>query len=125
MNKSVWDISWLGSKAGWLQGSVFPTWAGNSVITGHVWNADNTPGIFINLKKLAWDDEIIVHAWKQKYIYRVRSLQTIHPQEVSKVMKHESLPWLTLLTCSNFELRTSTYRTRELVKAVLVRIEPE
>ena len=41
-----WDVSWLGSNAGWLNGSAFPTWAGNSVLTGHVWNADNTVGPF-------------------------------------------------------------------------------
>ncbi len=41
---STWDVSWLGSQAGWLNGSAFPTHNGNSVLTGHVWNADNMPG---------------------------------------------------------------------------------
>jgi hypothetical protein len=42
----TWDVSWLGNQAGWLNGSAFPTWAGNSVLTGHVWNANNTAGPF-------------------------------------------------------------------------------
>ena len=58
-----WDVTWLGTNAGWLQGTTFPTWAGNSVLTGHVWNADNTPGIFLDVDKLAWGDKIIVHGW--------------------------------------------------------------
>ncbi|MCP4139183.1 MAG: hypothetical protein GY755_02640 [Chloroflexi bacterium] len=31
-----WDVTWLGNSAGYLAGSAFPTWAGNTVITGHV-----------------------------------------------------------------------------------------
>jgi LPXTG-site transpeptidase (sortase) family protein len=122
---AAWDISWLGNRAGWLQGTAFPTWAGNSVVTGHVWNADNTPGIFIDLKKLAWNDQIIVHAWKQKYTYQVRSVQTIKPDAITQVVKHENVPWLTLLTCGDFNEKTGAYKTRELVRAVLVKIEPE
>ncbi len=120
-----WDVTWLGGKAGWLQGSTFPTWAGNSVITGHVWNADNTPGPFLNLKKLNWGDLVIIHAWGQKYVYRVQSLATIKPDAITQVMKHEKLPWVTLFTCSDFNEKTSTYQNREIVRAVQVRIEPE
>ncbi|MDP8287344.1 MAG: choice-of-anchor D domain-containing protein [Candidatus Electryonea clarkiae] len=36
-----WDVTWLGNNAGYLSGTAFPTWTGNTVITGHVWNADN------------------------------------------------------------------------------------
>lgn len=121
----TWDVTWLGSKAGWLEGTAFPTWAGNSVITGHVWNADNTPGPFINLKKMGWGDEIIIRAWGQKYIYRVQSLLTIKPDALTQALKHEKAPWLTLLTCSDFNEKTNTYRYREIVRAVQVRIEPE
>jgi hypothetical protein len=50
----TWDVSWLGKQAGWLQGSAFPTWTGNSVLTGHVWNADNTVGPFRYINTLWW-----------------------------------------------------------------------
>ena len=118
-----WDVSWLGSRAGWLEGTSFPTWKGNSVLTGHIWNADNTPGIFIDLKKLVWGDELIVHAWGQKYIYRVEKFATIKPDALSQVIKHEAMPWLTLLTCSDFNEKTGSYLNRVIVRAVQVRIQ--
>jgi len=121
----TWDVSWLGSSAGWLQGTTFPTWAGNSVITGHVWNADNTPGPFLNIKNLGWGDLIIIQAWGQKYVYQVKSVGTIKPDSISQVMKHETMPWVTLLTCSDFNEKTGAYRNRVIVRAVQVRIETE
>ena len=39
-----WDVAWLDKNAGWLDGSAFPTWNGNSVLTGHVWDVLNKPG---------------------------------------------------------------------------------
>ena len=33
-----WDLSWLSSEVGWLQGTAFPTWAGNSALTAHVYD---------------------------------------------------------------------------------------
>ena len=47
-----WDVSWLSNNAGYLAGSAFPTWAGNTVLTGHVWDALNQPGPFADLKAL-------------------------------------------------------------------------
>lgn len=118
-----WDISWLGEKAGWLQGTAFPTWAGNSVLTGHAWNANNTPGPFIYLNQLTWGDTIIIHAWGQDYVYSVRSVKRISPNDTASVMKHESLPWLTLVTCQGYDVTTGSYRYRIEVKAVQVQIK--
>ena len=39
-----WDVTWLGSNIGYLQGTAFPTWNGNSVLTGHATNANGKPG---------------------------------------------------------------------------------
>ncbi len=39
-----WDVSWLGEQAGYLDGTAFPTWAGNSVITAHVTLASGETG---------------------------------------------------------------------------------
>ena len=51
-----WDVTWLGRDAGYLYGSAFPTLEGNSVLTGHVWDVDNQPGIFVNLKEMKKGD---------------------------------------------------------------------
>jgi LPXTG-site transpeptidase (sortase) family protein len=122
-NKTGWDITWLGDRAGWLQGSAYPTWAGNSVITGHVWNADNTSGPFLKLTSLNWGDQVIIHAWGQSYIYEVRTVSKIYPDDVASMMKHEDFPWLTLVTCQDFDAIKNEYRYRIEVKAVQVAIK--
>ena len=70
-----------------------------------------------------WGDELIVHAWGQKYVYRVEKVATIKPESISQVIKHETQPWITLLTCSDFNEKTGSYLYRVLVRAAQVRIE--
>jgi LPXTG-site transpeptidase (sortase) family protein len=118
-----WDVSWLGNAAGWLQGSAFPTWQGNSVLTGHVWGVTNQPGPFINLNTLWFGDQVIVHAWGQEYIYEVRSIKQVLPEDLGELLTHEELPWLTLVTCRGFDPGEGTYHWRVLVRAVLVEIK--
>ena len=119
----TWDVSWLGSQVGWLEGSGFPTWEGNSVITGHVWNADNTSGVFASLKTLQYQDEILIHAYGQTYTYEVRESQRIDSNSIQTVMKHEKLAWLTLLTCEDYSSLGDTYSSRRMVRAVLVSVK--
>jgi LPXTG-site transpeptidase (sortase) family protein len=118
-----WDVSWLGSQAGWLNGTAFPTWSGNSVITGHVYTSDGKPGPFINLGNLKYGDRIIVHAFGQQYIYEVRETTLITTDDAAEMVKHEDLPWLTLVTCRGYDAETNTYRFRYLVRAVQVNIK--
>jgi len=115
-----WDVSWLGNDAGWLNGTAFPTWAGNSVLTGHVWNADNTAGPFAYLNTLWYGDKVIVHAWGAQYVYEVRSVLQVSPGNTDAMMKHQDQPWLTLVTCRGFDAASDTYKYRVLVRAVLV-----
>jgi LPXTG-site transpeptidase (sortase) family protein len=122
-NDGQWDVTWLGSRIGWLEGSEFPTWIGNSVLTGHVWDTDNQPGIFVDLKKLKYGDQIILHAWNQDYIYEVRETKSVSPNSVATVFTHkEDHSWLSLLTCSSFDEKTETYTSRTLVRAVLIKV---
>lgn len=118
-----WDVSWLGQDAGWLDGSAFPTWAGNSVLTGHVWNADNTAGPFRYINTLWYGDKVIVHAWGADYVYEVRAVQQVSPGNTAAMMKHEELPWVTLVTCRGYDEATGTYKYRVLVRAVLVEVK--
>ena len=74
-SKSGWDISWLGSQVGWLNSTAFPTSAGNSVLTGHVVDANGESGSFFNLGKLNYGDQIIVHHDGVKYTYEVRKVE--------------------------------------------------
>ncbi len=120
--KRGWDVSWLGRQAGWLEGSAFPTWSGNSVLTSHVYDANGLPGPFVNLNKLKYGDRIIVHINSQKYIYEVRTNQVVTPNDASS-FKHEEKSWLTLITCKEYDQKTNTYKKRVVVRAVLVKVE--
>lgn len=117
-----WDLTWLGSQAGYLEGTAFPTWPGNTVLTGHAYLQDGRPGPFARLESLRYGDTVVIHAWGQRYIYAVRSLQEVSPQDLS-AFRHEELDWLTLITCKGWEESTNRYRSRIVVRAVLLRIE--
>ncbi len=118
-----WDVRWLGNAVGWLEGTAFPTWAGNTVLTGHVWNADNTPGIFIGLKRLRFGDRILIHAWGDTYTYEVRENRLLRPTDASIALEHKTHDWLTLLTCEDYIPTTGEYRYRRMVRAVLTDVK--
>ncbi len=115
-----WNITWLDNNVGWLQGTAFPTWQGNSVLTAHVYDVNGLPGPFIDLQTLKWGDRIIVSGWGQDYVYEVRSIDNwVDPQDFS-VMENEELPWLTLMTCKGYDEASGAYQWRVVVKAVQV-----
>jgi len=114
-----WNLTWLGNQAGWLHGTVFPSWAGNSVITAHVVDADGNPGLFSDLNELKWGEEVIVHAFGQDYVYEVREIEKyVQPDDTSYVFEHEDYPYLTLITCKGYDEDSDSYRWRVVVKAV-------
>lgn len=119
---SEWDVSWLGKNAGWLENSSFPTWPGNSVLTGHVWNADNRPGVFARLNDLRYGDKIEVRIANQIYTYEVTENLRIKPEQIHLAFQSKSSSWLTLVTCEGYNAKTATYSARRLVRAVLVKI---
>ena len=121
-SEGSWDVSWLGSQAGWLEGSAFPTMDGNSVLTGHVWDASNQPGIFYGIDQLQFGDQVIVHAWGYEYVYQVRENLSVLPDNLAAMLKHQETPWLTLVTCQGYDEENDSYRRRILVRAVLVEI---
>ena len=121
---NTWDITWLGDQVGYLNGTAYPTWSGNSVLTGHVYEANGLPGPFINLSTLKWGDQIIIHFAGQQYIYEVQENHIVSPTDRS-AFKHEDQPWLTLVTCKDYNASTNTYKYRVVVGAVLVKTEPD
>ncbi|HEX2989470.1 MAG TPA: sortase, partial [Anaerolineales bacterium] len=108
--------------AGWLEGSAFPSWNGNSVLTSHVYLANGLPGPFVNLNKLAYGDRVIVHAFGQAYTFAVQTNTVVEPSDPS-VMKHEDKPVLTLVTCKDYDEKTNSYLKRVVVRAVLVSVD--
>ena len=117
-----WNLDWLWNQAGYLEGTAFPTWDGNSAITAHVSLPNGQPGPFANLNQLRYDDTIIIHSWGQRYIYKMRSAFEVKPQDTSPI-SHEDRPWITLLTCQGYDPQTNAYRYRLAVRAVLVDVQ--
>ncbi len=119
-----WDVSWLGNSVGWLEGSAFPTWKGNTVLTAHVWNADNTPGLFYQIKNLKYGDRFYIHAFGQTYTYEVReNFRLTGSRQVSRVFTPKNSDWVTLLTCETYSAFSENYLHRRVVRAVLVKVE--
>ncbi len=122
-HEGTWDVTWLGNRAGWLEGSAFPTWSGNSVLTAHAINATGHPGPFSALGALRYGDEVAVHAWRQRYSYEVRASWPETANSTLSVMRHYDQPWLTLLTCRAYDPTSGTYLYRTVVRAVQVDIQ--
>lgn len=119
-----WDVTWLGNSAGYLEGTAYPTWAGNTAITAHVWDSDNNPGPFVNLHSLKHGDQIIIHAWGLKHIYEVRNVMQVKPDKLN-VLPHSDYDMLTLITCKEFNESSGEYDWRLAVQAVLMSVEAE
>ncbi|WKZ51462.1 MAG: sortase [Anaerolineales bacterium] len=122
LKNGEWNVTWLGNQAGWLEGSAFPSWSGNSVLTGHVYGANGLTGPFVNLARLKYGDKIIVHAYGSKYIYEVRANTVVEPDDAA-IFRHEEKAWLTLVTCKEYDEKTNTYKKRVVARAVLVGVE--
>jgi LPXTG-site transpeptidase (sortase) family protein len=118
-----WDVSWLQDQTGWLNGTAYPTWKGNSILTAHVVNADGKPGVFSRLKALGVGEYIFVISSGYRYTYKVVSNAYVSPNDAS-VMKHEDKSFLTLITCDTYDEKTSTYLRRVAVRAALVDVRP-
>jgi LPXTG-site transpeptidase (sortase) family protein len=114
-----WDVSWLQDKLGWLNGTAYPTWKGNSVLTGHVVNADGKPGIFSRLKSLNVGEYIYVYSNGYRYTYQVKSNELVDPGDAT-ALRHEKDSYLTLITCDTYDEKSATYSLRVAVHAKLV-----
>lgn len=116
-----WDVSWLGNRAGYLEGSAFPTWSGNTVLTAHVYGSYGLPGPFMGLGRLRWGDEVVIHAWGLRYIYEVRESFLTRPSS-QYPLQHEEYDWVTLLTCERYDALRGNYAYRRVVRAVLIEV---
>jgi len=117
-----WDLTWLWNQAGWLEGTAYPSWYGNTVITGHAYLSNGLPGPFVDLEKLSWGDEIILFAHGLKYTYQVRIRDLVSAYDLS-ILGHKDQDWLTLFTCQEYNEITDQYNWRQVIQAVLIDVE--
>lgn len=116
-----WNVSWLQHQAGWLNGTAYPTWDGNSVLTAHAFTEDGKPGIFSSLKHLGTGEYVYVYSAGYRYTYQVVSNDLLQSSDVS-AFRHEDKSYLTLITCETYEEASGSYLQRVAVRAKLVDI---
>ncbi len=119
-----WNLTWLWDEAGWLEGTAFPTWEGNTALTGHVYLPDGEPGPFVHLYDLRWGDQVFIDADGKRYVYEVRDVRLVEPDDAS-VLGHKNRDWVTLITCKGYDEAKGSYDYRVVVQAVLVKVEAE
>ncbi len=120
----AWDVTWLGNQVGYLEGSAYPTWEGNTVLTAHITTAYNEPGVFADLDDLSYGDQIVIQAYGQTYVYEVREKLVVSQTNLAAAFKEQRLDWLTLMTCADFSPVKGEYVNRLLVRAVLISVGP-
>ncbi|MEI6291026.1 MAG: sortase, partial [Chloroflexota bacterium] len=121
-----WDVTWLGKDAGWLNGTAFPTWTGNSVVTAHVTDANGKAGPFSGISDLSYGEKIVVHLYGGKYTFEVRESRLVFPSMLDYALSHlEGHSYLTLITCQGYNFLTNSYIFRHVVRAVLISVTPE
>jgi LPXTG-site transpeptidase (sortase) family protein len=125
IGERTWDVTWLHDQVGWLEGTAFPTWAGNSTLTAHAYTADGLPGPFTGLGSLAYNDLIVVHMDGMRYTYALRTNDLVYADNNSYITRHEEYSWLTLVTCEQYDERTGSFPYRRVVRAVLISATPE
>jgi LPXTG-site transpeptidase (sortase) family protein len=120
-----WDLTWLKENVGYLEGSAYPTFNGNTVLTAHVIDSNNNLGPFSDIKGMHINDKIFIHAYGKTYVYEVQENQKILPSNISVVFKHEEYSWVTLVTCEDYDAKAKVYKYRRMVRAVLVSVVEE
>jgi LPXTG-site transpeptidase (sortase) family protein len=89
-----------------LPGTGNPATGGNTVLAGHRFTYHD-PAVFYHLDKVKTGDPIIMYWNHKKYTYKVTTILTVPPTEVS-VQAPTKEPLLTIYTCT--PLWTSKYR---------------
>jgi LPXTG-site transpeptidase (sortase) family protein len=125
LSKTGWDLTWLQNNVAYLEGSAYPTWTGNTVLTAHVTDANDNIGPFSDIKGMKVGQFIYIHSEGQTFVYQVQENRKIAPSNISAVFEHEEYDWVTLVTCENYNEKTKSYKYRRMVRAVLISVIPQ
>lgn len=120
-----WNVKWLEDSIGYLEGSAYPTWTGNSVLTGHSTDANGNLTSFGYIGELSMGDKVMIHSNGLIYIYQIKENRLISPLSIDTLFKHQDYSWLTMVTCENYNDDLGKYTSRRMVRAVLISVIPE
>ncbi len=122
VRQDQWDVQWLGSSIGYLSGTAYPTWEGNSGFTAHAYLPDGSPGPFVDLDQLRWGDQVIISAFGEDHVYEVRSVTYVLPNDAG-ALAHKDGDWITLISCKGYDPVSDAFRYRVVVSAVLMDVK--
>ncbi|MBK8782301.1 MAG: sortase [Anaerolineales bacterium] len=125
ITNKTWDLTWLQNNVAYLEGSAYPTTAGNSVLTAHVQDANKNLGPFSDIKGMTVGQNIYIHVNGQTYVYQVQESRKISQTSIDTMFKHEEDSWITLVTCEDYNAKTGVYASRRMVRAVLISVIPQ
>ena len=106
--------------AGHLAETTYPTHVGNAVLAGHVNLPDGSDGPFASIGQLQWGDEIILRLDGTSYRYAVRAAYTTDPSNMQIIEDKDGYIWLTLITCAQYDEKTTAFARRVIVEAILL-----
>jgi LPXTG-site transpeptidase (sortase) family protein len=116
--KGEWDLSHIIYEVALLAGTGFPGQPGNAALSGHVTLKGRGNGPFRWIEKLVPDDEIIVQQGNTRYSFRVTSVKTVLPTDVSVLAPTQNAT-LTLITCTDWDFVRAEYTKRLIASATL------
>lgn len=122
IKNKTWDLTWLKDSVAYLEGSAYPTTAGNTVLTAHVQDANKNVGPFSDIKGMTVGQNIYIHVNGQVYVYQVQENSKVTSTSITSMFKHEEDSWITLVTCEDFNAKTGLYSSRRMVRAVLISV---
>ena len=111
-----WDVTSLGQKVGYLQGTARPGSDRHVVLVGHVELRDGTPGVFAKLDELILGDIVILYAGEREIRYTVTQVLEIDEDNLNVISEADD-PLLTLITCTDYDFLSNRYQKRVVVRA--------
>ncbi len=111
-----WDVTSLGQKVGYLQGTARPGSDRHVVLVGHVELRDGTPGVFAKLDELILGDMVILYAGEREIRYTVTQVLEIEEDNVTVISEADD-QLLTLITCAEYDFLSNRYQKRVVVRA--------
>ena len=120
LTEQGWNLTWLLEQAGYLGGTAYPTWPGNTVLTAHAYLPDGSSGPFMAIDQLKWGDSILLRTHDATYLYEVRQNYYVKANDLSPLYSSDGYDWLTLITCYQYDENIGGYRWRTVVRAVLM-----
>ncbi|NJL93963.1 MAG: class F sortase [Anaerolineae bacterium] len=113
---TTWDVSALGDEVAYLEGTPRIGEPGVSALAGHVMHEQGL-GPFRHLEQLRPGDLVLVQDGDIIYRYIIHEIVELPPDDVSYLYKETSNRELVLITCSDWDDQTWSYRNRVIVKA--------